>query len=310
MRLVFVGGTRFIGHAAACQAVARGHEVTLLHRGTHAAEVAGAREAIVDRRDPGALARAIAVARPDAVVDTLAMTKSDAETSALALRIAQVPAVILSSQDVYSAWGAVLGHNAPPTEAELDESSPLMDVRFPYRGKPHDAGEDYDKKDVEVVFRDATQVASCVLRLPAVFGRRDYNRRFGAIVDALDAGEALPCKGGASLRWTHAHVRDVGHAIVLAAEKVKRGFSVYNVGERTTPTMRARVEAIARAAKREALFCEAEEPLPEAFAVLGRPPVDLVARTTRIRDELGFAEITTEDERLRDLVAFCRETRT
>jgi nucleoside-diphosphate-sugar epimerase len=305
MRLVFVGGTRFIGHAAATSAVSRGHDVTLLHRGAHPSAIRGAREVIVDRRDPSALARAIASARPDAVIDTLAMTKSDAETTALALKITAVPAVILSSQDVYAAWGAILGHDAPPPEPAIDERSPLMRVRFPYRGKPNDAGDDYDKKDVEEVFRT---IDACVLRLPAVYGRRDPQRRFGAIVDALDRGEAIPCAGGATFRWTHAHVSDVGHAIVLAAEKAPRGFSVYNVGEALTPTLYARVLSIARATGREARF-QATDPVPEPFRVLGRTPRDLVVSSGRIRAELGFAEITTEDERMRDLVAFCRETR-
>jgi nucleoside-diphosphate-sugar epimerase len=305
MRLVFVGGTRFIGHAAASEAVWRGHEVTLLHRGAHPSEVTGAREVRVDRRDPSALARAIAEARPDAVIDTLAMTKSDAETTALALKITRVPLVVLSSQDVYAAWSAILGHGPAVAAPVLNETSPLMLERFPYRAKTGDP--EYDKKDVEAVFR-ASEIG-CVLRLPAVYGRRDHQRRFGAIVDALDRDEALPCAGGATFRWTHAHVRDVGHAIVLAAEKVTLGFSVYNVGEVETPTMRARVESIASAAGRTASFRETEEPLPEPFALLGRMSTDVVVDSSRIRAELGFEEVTNEDERLRDLVGWCRETR-
>ena len=312
MRLLFLGGTRFIGRAAVAEAVGRAHEVTLLHRGVHSAGVAGARELLVDRADPGALASAIAKARPDVVIDTRAMTRSDAEATALALKITPAPVVVLSSQDVYAAWGALIGHEAPPPEPLLTEASALMTVRFPYRGKEHDGGEDYDKKEVEGVFREAAagEIASaCVLRLPAVYGRRDYRRRFGAIVDALDAGDALPCAGGATFRWTHLHVRDAGHAIVLAAEGVRRGFSVYNIGEAETPTMRARVEAIAHVAGRPLRWHETPEPLPAAFEVLGRMPRDLVVASDRIRRELGFAEVTTAEERLRDLVEASRETR-
>jgi nucleoside-diphosphate-sugar epimerase len=307
MRLVFVGGTRFIGHAAASEAVWRGHEVTLLHRGRHRSEVPNAKEVLVDRRDPSALAKALAGARPDVVVDTLSLTKSDAETVALAVKIARTRVVVLSSQDVYAPWSAVLAGAAPRAEPEIDESSPLTDVRFPYRGKGHD--EDYDKKDVEAVFREAEIGGACVLRLPAVYGRRDHNRRFGAIVDALDRGEELPCKDGATFRWTHGHVRDIAHAIVLAAEKMRPGASIYNVGEVETPTMRERVLAFARAAGREARWRETEGPLPEPFFVLGRPPVDVVVRSRKIRGELGFEELTSDEERARDLVAFCRGSR-
>ncbi|MGO8995555.1 MAG: NAD-dependent epimerase/dehydratase family protein [Polyangiaceae bacterium] len=313
MRFALVGGTRFIGHAATTEALRRGHSAVLLHRGVHPSAVAGAREVVVDRGDPSALARAIADAKPDVIIDTRAMTQSDAETTALALKVTRVPVVVLSSQDVYAEWGALLGYEAPPPEPLIRETSPLMSVRFPYRGKGHDAGEDYDKKDVEAVFRDAAvrgEIAgACVLRLPAVYGRRDYRRRFGAILDALDAGDDIPCAGGASFRWTHAHVRDVGHAIVLAAEKAKTGFRVYNVGEVETPTMHARVDEIARAAERTARWRETPEPLADAFEELGRVPRDLVVSSELIRAELGFAEVTTAEERLGDLVAWTRETR-
>jgi nucleoside-diphosphate-sugar epimerase len=312
VHFLFLGGTRFIGHTAASEAVFRGHDVTLVHRGQHRMEVMGARELLVDRGDPGALARAVTLARPDVVVDTRAMSKSDAEASALALGIAGVRGVILSSQDVFASWGALLGYDAPPRQDELDESSALMTVRFPYRGKGHDGGEDYDKKDVEAVFRAAAGAkmpAVCVLRLPAVYGRRDYRRRFGAIVDAIDAGVEIPRVGGAEWRWTHAHVRDAAHAIVLAGEQPRPGFSLFNVGERDTPTMAARVEALAGAAGKAIRWREAEKPLEEAFAVLDRAPRDLVVSSRRIREELGYNEVTSEEERLADTVAWARQTR-
>ena len=310
VRIVFVGGTRFIGHWAATAALARGHDVVTMHRGQHPLEVAGAREERVDRGDPSALARAIALARPDVVVDTLAMTRADAEATVLAVKITRVPFVVLSSQDVYAAFGAVLGHPAPPPEPRLTEASPLT-VPFPYRGITPE-GDRYDKKEVERVVQAAHAAgelaAACVLRLPAVYGARDYRRRFGPAVDHLDAGLALPCAGGAAWRWTHADVRDVAHAIVLAAERTSSGFAIYNVGEPSTPTMRERVETIAAAMGVTATWDERPEPLDDAWRAFGRGP-DIVVDSSRIRAELGFTEVTRPDERIRDLIRACRETR-
>jgi nucleoside-diphosphate-sugar epimerase len=310
MRIVFLGGTRFIGHAAATLACRRGHDTLVLHRGEHRCEVPGARAVKIDRADPSALARAVAEARPDVVVDTRAMTRMDAEASALALKIAKVPVVVLSSQDVYAAFDAVHGHPAPATVATLDESAPLG-IAFPYRGTSYAGAEDYDKKEVEAVFRAATDdgiPSAIVLRLPAVYGPRDDQRRFGAIVDAISDLRPLPCAGGARWRWTHADVRDVGHAIVLAAEKARAKFAVYNVGEEETPTMHARVLAIAREMGRDVTFRETDGPLPEPFRILGRAP-DVVTSSAKIRAELGFAEATTEAQRMRDLVHWCRASR-
>ena len=80
MRLSFIGGTRFIGHAAVKLAVERGHVVTVLHRGKHALELADVKDMLVDRADPSALCEALARVRPDVVIDTRAMTRSDGET--------------------------------------------------------------------------------------------------------------------------------------------------------------------------------------------------------------------------------------
>jgi nucleoside-diphosphate-sugar epimerase len=90
---------------------------------------------------------------------------------------------------------------------------------------------------------------------------------------------------------------------------VRSGFTVYNVGEGETPTMRARVDDIARVAGCTPRWRETLESLPEAFEVLGRMPRNLVVSSDLIRRELGFAEVTTSEERLEDLVQASRETR-
>ncbi len=313
MRLAFVGGTRFIGHAAAAWAVSRGHDVSVLHRGRHPCEVPGARDVIVDRGDPSALCLALARLAPDAIVDTRAMTRADAEVTALASKVTGAPVVVLSSQDVYAQFGRFNGLPAPAPEALVSESSPLT-VPFPYRGiAPHEGGPDYDKKLVEAVFRGAAEggaPGACALRLPAVYGARDPKRRFGSLVDRLDAGErALPCQGGASWRWTHAHVRDAANAIVLAAEHPAAGFRVFNVGEAVVPTMRERAESIVGAMGVRVTWEERAEPLPDDLAWLGAMPNDFVADTSALRRALGEVEVTTPRERVEDLVAWLRESR-
>ena len=48
--------------------------------------------------------------------------------------------------------------------------------------------------------------------------------------------------------------------------------------------------------------------LDEELHVLGRAP-DLVVDSTRLRSALGFAEVTTPGQRVRDLVAWYRDSR-
>lgn len=312
MKLAFVGGTRFIGHAAAAHAAERGHDVYVLHRGKHPSELAAVQPIAVDRADPSALCETLARLSPDAFVDTRAMTRVDAEVTALAAKVVYLPAVVLSSQDVYAQLGRLNGLPAPEPEAVVTESSPLT-IPYPFRDRGgHEGGPDCDKKDVEDVFRSAAERGApgvTILRLPPVYGPRDPRRRFGPIVDALDAGAGeLPCSGGASARVTHAHVADVAHAIVLAAEELRDGVRIYNVGEEMTPTMRDRAEAIAAVMGARFRWRETDD-LPPALELLGRLPNDMVVDSSRIRAEIGYREITTERERLGDTIAWLRASR-
>jgi nucleoside-diphosphate-sugar epimerase len=321
LRIAFLGGTRFIGHAASALAVARGHTVTLLHRGMHPMDVAGARELLVDRGDPSALCLALRRLSPDVIVDTRAMTEVDAEVTALASKLCGARVVVLSSQDVYAQFGRANGLPAPEPEAVVTERSPLT-VPYPFRGLGgHEGGPDYDKKLVEAVFAEAARApdapgviarggSAIVLRLPAVYGSRDPKRRFGSIVDRIDAGERIfPCEDGASWRWSHAHVKDVAYAIALAAEAEDAGYRVFNVAEREVPTMRERVDAIGAAMGVALRWEPAKEPLPEDLAILGRPATDLVCDASALRRALAWSEVTRESERIEDIVAWARASR-
>jgi nucleoside-diphosphate-sugar epimerase len=313
MKIAFLGGTRFIGHAAAARAADRGHEVFVLHRGKHPSELVAAQPIAVDRADPSALCETLARLRPDALIDTHAMTRVDAEVTALAAKVLKLPVVVLSSVDVYAQLGRLNGLPAPAPEAAVSESSPLT-IPYPFRDLgPHEGGPDYDKKDVEAILAAAAGEAAgavTILRLPIVYGARDHNRRFGAIVDALDAGaEALPCAGGAALRLSHAHVADVAEAIVLATERQRGGAQIYNVAEAAVPTMRERVDALAAAMGARFRWEERDDPLPPAFELLGRFPNDFIADTSKIRAALGYREVTTERERMEDTVAWLRASR-
>lgn len=316
MRIFFLGGTRFIGHAAAAHAIAAGHVVAVAHRGKTPSLLPDAEDVLVDRDDPSALARVVAQWKPDAVVDTRAMTRSEAECSALAIKTARARAVVLSSADVYAQFGRLNGlPSASPDRAVLDESAPLSPP-FPFRAiGPHEGGPDYDKKDVEAVFRGLpreTGAPAVVLRLPIVYGPRDPKRRFGVLVDALDRGiTRIPIVGGAQLALSHVDVADVAQAILLAATSSALAplAHVFNVGEAVVPTMAERARVIARVMDRPLDLVESDEPLAPEWGLFGRFPCDVILDTTRIRDALGFAELAPLERSMARLVTALRESR-
>lgn len=314
LKIALLGGTRFIGLETALAAVERGHHVSVLHRGIHNPSLPmKIRNILVDREDERALALTLShLGEVDVLIDTFAMTAPQAEKTNAAMKGKVGHVVVLSSQDVYAQFGSLNGHPVAVIEEVVSETSPLT-VDFPFRGiGTHEGGNDYDKKRVEARFSELCSregVGVTVLRLPGVYGAGDYKRRFGTIVDYLDGGNhELPCREKAPWRWTLGHVRDVAHAIVLAAEKQVKGYTIFNVGEKLAPTVFARAEAIARLMDVDLQWRETES-LPDGFGLLGRMPNDFVVSTQRIRDVLGFTEILDQDTAYLDLIEWCRKTR-
>ncbi len=311
MKISFIGGTVFIGHAAAQAAVERGHKVTVIHRGEHPAEVVGAESLLADRTQTDALRAALHASAPDAIVDTLAMTAQDARTTIEAAHELDVPVIVLSSHDVYAQFGRLNGHDGPEPEPLVTEESPLT-VPYPFKGiAEHAGGDAYDKKDVEAEFRDASDLgAAVILRLPATYGSRDPQRRFGVIVDALDRGvRELPIRDGGKFRWTHSHVANVAHAIVLSCEARFTGYHLFNVGEASTPTMKERADLIASAMGAEIEWRDAGEDLQDDWKVFGEMPNDFIVDSTKIRDQFGFTEVLAPDACLADLIDGLRRSR-
>lgn len=109
MRVVVLGGTRFVGRAVVAELVSAGHDVLLVHRGEH--EPMGLPHVPhlhADRRDLLSRAEDLRRFQPDGVVDVSAMTRGDAEI-ALAALPAGPRLVVVSSMDVYRAFSSVCG---------------------------------------------------------------------------------------------------------------------------------------------------------------------------------------------------------
>jgi len=313
MKIVILGGTRFIGRHVSKIAEERGHSVFVLHRGTHSAPLSpGVRELLIDRENKIALSQALKDIKADVLIDTFAMNEEQSRRTVEAIGNLVPHVVVLSSQDVYAQFGRLNGHATSVIEDRVTEKSP-MTVPFPFKGiAEHEGGANYDKKDVESVFSAACEnlfAAVTTLRLPAVFGSYDYQRRFGSIIDYIDSGKTrIPCQNHASWRWTMGHVENIASAIVLTVEKKADGYRVFNLGEKTTPTMRERVERISQLME---ISIEWEElsNLPDAFSMLGKMPNDFVVDTTAFRSAFGYEETLSEDECYRDLIGWCRKSR-
>src|SRR5262249_28158215 len=137
VRVLILGGTRFIGLATARRLAARRAEVIVFHRGqTPAGLPAGVRELFGNRAALGAHAVELRALDADAIIDTYAMCEGDARALVDLAQDTRARLVVLSSADVYRAHGKLWRReNGPPDNVPLTEEAPLREIRFPYRAE-------------------------------------------------------------------------------------------------------------------------------------------------------------------------------
>jgi nucleoside-diphosphate-sugar epimerase len=306
VRVLVLGGTGFIGGAAVRALIGRGHVVALFHRG----EALGSVETIRgDRRELGRHREAFARFDPEIVVDSVAYTEADAALLVETFRGLARRAVVLSSQDVYAAYGRLLRLETGAREAApLAEDAPLRGTRYPYRAKARgaeDMAHDYEKILVEAAVAGHAELPATILRLPFVYGPGDTQRRLRPYLERMRSPELHLDRAKAAWRWTRGYVEDVGEAIALATGDERAAGQIFNVGEEDALTEAEWVRAIGEAAgwRGELRSVPAGE-LPEGLAEPFDYSQDLAVDTRRIRSELGFREPVGRPEGLRRTVAW------
>ena len=119
MRLLVLGGTVFLGRHVTAEALRRGHEVTLFHRGRHGAELfPEAEHALGDRAGDLAALRGRSW---DAAIDTSGYEPGDVARSS-ALDLGHL--VFVSTCNVYPAWPADPVHEGSPVWTDGDDYGP------------------------------------------------------------------------------------------------------------------------------------------------------------------------------------------
>lgn len=208
MRLLVLGGTEFVGRAVVAAALERGWDVTVFHRGRHAAP-AGVRALHGDRTAPDGLA-ALSDSAWDAVVDTWSAAPRAVRDAARLLRDRVGRYVYVSSCSVYD-W-------APP--AGFTEDAPLVEGASP------DAEQtDYarDKRGGELAALDAFGADRTLLvRAGLILGPYENVGRLPWWLTRTARGGRVLAPGPRELPIQYIDVRDLA---VWMLDGVERGLS-------------------------------------------------------------------------------------
>ncbi|MBY6240891.1 NAD-dependent epimerase/dehydratase family protein [Methylosinus sp. Sm6] len=287
MKALVIGGTRFIGAYVVRRLHDAGVETTVFHRGTSRHPVLPDIEHVCD---PSAAYPIVSFPERlrrdwDLVVHMVAMGADDAEAAVETFSGRTRRLIVISSCDVYRAYGRLTGiEPGSPEPVPLTEEAPLRSIFFPFRGMEEQLGayvRDYDKVLVETAVRSANDLDWTILRLPKVYGSEENG----------DLATIYGFAAAPAWRWTHGHVRNVAAAIATAAVDPRARGSIFNVGEETTPSMG---ERLARLPARRGPPAE-----PPSFDYRQA----LVVDTTKIRAELGYADVVEERSAMIELAA-------
>ena len=215
MRILFIGGTRFVGLAMAREALRRGHVVEVFHRGsTTATGLDGAIHLHGNRSgDVSALARG----EWDAVVDACAYRPLEIDSMAAALTGRYRKYVFVSTVSVYD---DDLPHNADESGAKADTAG--LDANEP-GGKPIEPN---TYGPFKVLCEDAARARHpnlLIVRPTFVIGPDDYTQRFPEWVRRIAAGGEVDAPGPRDAAIQYIDARDLGAFVIDGIERDLQG---------------------------------------------------------------------------------------
>jgi 2'-hydroxyisoflavone reductase len=214
VRLLVLGGTRFVGRHLVAAALERGHEVTLAHRGRTNPDLFPGIERLLGDRE-GDLSF-LSGRRWDAVLDTCGYLPGPVRAAAEALAGSVERYVFVSTFSVY----------AQPRSPGADEDAPLASLP---PGTPEAVtSETYGGLKVlcERAVNAALPGRALIVRPGLVVGPHDFTGRFSYWVWRFARGGEVLAPGGPDLPVQFIDARDLGEWLVRCAEAGTTG--VYN----------------------------------------------------------------------------------
>jgi nucleoside-diphosphate-sugar epimerase len=224
VRMLILGGTRFLGYAVLEAAIRAGWDATSFSRGLSGPPPAGARVVQGDRMNKRDLAQLADDGPWDAVVDTSGFVPRDVLMACEYLRPAATQYVFVSSVSVYRGW---------PRDP-LSESSEVLYC-------PPDAGPDYgedvedgptkygyQKSGCELAVTSSFGPENCtILRPGVVLGPREYVGRLPWWLGRVARGGRVLAPGDPSRSIQPLDVRDLADFALLAIKQSVTG--TYNI---------------------------------------------------------------------------------
>jgi len=243
MRILIMGGTRFIGVALTTILVERGHEVVLFNRGNRPAPCSGLQQIHGDRQDAADLKAKLAGEHFDAIFDNNGRELSDTQPLADLFADRLQHFVYVSSAGVYR-QSAQMPHL---------EGDPI-DPKSRHKGK----------HDTETYLAERGLPWTAV-RPVYIYGPQNYNDLEAWFFDRIARDRPLPIPGNGAYLTQLGHVRDLAQAMAAILGNEGALGQVYNISGDRCVSFTGLAQACAAAAGRDPEALQLVYYDPQAF---------------------------------------------
>ena len=229
MRILIMGGTRFIGVYLTRLLVEQGHEVTLFNRGNKPAPVEGVKEIHGDRTNPSDLKDKLSTQEFDAIFDNNGRELSDTQPLAEIFRGRIQHFVYMSSAGVY-----LKSDQMPHIEGDA------VDPKSRHKGK----------NDTETYLAEQG-IPFTSIRPTYIYGPQNYNDLEAWFFDRLVRDRTIPIPGHGQHFPQFGHVHDLAIAMTKVLGNSNAIGQIYNISGEKAVTFDGLARACAEAAGKD-----------------------------------------------------------
>ncbi len=315
MKILIIGGTRFIGKAICEKFISQEHEVILFNRGQtqHSLGVQtifGDVEGILNFKDQ------LLENDFDVVVHCISHTEKHASDLVSIFSNTKTHLIVLSSVDGYEAFQG-LNRKEDKAELPITEDSLLSSMMY-YWSDSSTKGllsEKYDKNlmtEILMVASRTKELTVTVFRLSMVYGPGDYQypRRHGAFIRRIiDKRKSIIFSDREQCQvYTFGYVENIAAAIAHSLKKSITFGKIYNLGETKARSQRRWAELYAKVANWEFdIHILPEELIRMDKSFRNAPPKHLLIDSSLFCRETKFAYPINLDEAVKRTINYAIE---
>jgi nucleoside-diphosphate-sugar epimerase len=209
MRVLVIGGTRFVGVYLTQELVSRGHEVVLFNRGNKPAPIEGITQIHGDRTDPVQLKEKLSGQKFDAIFDNNGRELSDTQPLVELFKGQIQQFIYMSSAGVYL-----------PTEQPPHIEGDPVDPKSRHKGK-HETEH----------YLEAEGIPYTSIRPVYIYGPQNYNDVEAWFFDRIVRNRPIPVPGNGQFLTQMGHVKDLAKAMVATLGNEKAIRQIYNISD-------------------------------------------------------------------------------